>query len=1140
MPNDKDTQALAAAAGVQDGVARIEQGTPLTRLHYFDGKFLRADALTLEQDYHRKLVQLSNLAGGWGVVHGLGISLAQGQLALSPGLAITPTGSTVLLNQGFSASLAELIAAAQPAPTTGQDDFADCDCSAGPGDEGSAGETYYEITVGPLQGLCGNEEVYGKLCEDACVTDTQRPYWREGLVLRLRPFSLPLPTSSSQPLAAIHERSRLASAYFKAEPWLRASLLSASGLSGPLWCNPASLYNRDEVPIGLLARQGDSIRFIDAWSARRERMDSQARGYWQGRMRMRPWNVFLAQILQFQCQLSGVFKPESGDFDPLDDDCRRLRELLVDTRRQLELARQHYAEGSQQILSMLGDESVKIDSALKKLKQSDKQLGHLAEQLGDGNEAGMALPKQRMLLGAGFVELPPAGYLPVQPGKQPVNEQLQRMFGEGVLLHFCAARPDFIPHEVEAAQHMERISLTRGLDNPNQKEEVEIFVPNGEVLAAQGQADGLYWFADIDLKFMDAFKVDKAASALNGELKEAAGAAPIYSKRMQSMASQAEAVDTQTGLSGLARSRRKDNGGAEFTLICQQKVLFSRSVAAPKGSTAGGADGQIEMSAGLPGFYLGLDIDSDPFARREGEIVGGDFEARLGMSLTLEQQERVFGYTLQGPARLRIESVFRAAADVDAVAGELSLFPQMLAFKQGEADPDDEPDQPITLAVLLFRQGDAGQGRVWIEIDLPAVQRLGLRGEANWGGQPRLAEVGLRRRLAAREQYQATHYASGYTAGQQRMLDEDGVFAPILTLREMAALPAAESPLRLDALNAIATLADYTANPAFLARAKARLFPNVQASGPLLVRASEPWVMFRRRRHSSCDSCCTAAPASTVEAFQTWHLQLEDLGQLAALSEAIDQNDVAALKGYKFKRVNILHYLDESQTPIELQQSVRADWKKAKPAPNVLLGRVWESAPRTGQGWQNHYRLRRLVGWLDGLLQPPQRDTIHALPRAPGPLDDSQFDGGMLLVTGGDVPAAQLKHAFYLIQRAEGNAVVQELLKGNGQAWQQVEALLAKQLARRLSLGFDANGALLAADLADLQALRAKATGIDDPFVLLRGNALPAGRDVSKEHQVILQAFTGRSVAERGSSLPQASFGDAPVATLILAVGLGD
>ena len=91
-----------------------------------------------------------------------------------------------------------------------------------------------------------------------------------------------------------------------------------------MWCGGAALYGRDEVVIGLLVREGGSTRVIDAWSGRRERMDAQARSYWQGRMAMRPWAVFTAQILQFQCQLSGALEPGGGGFTAVDD-CDRIR-----------------------------------------------------------------------------------------------------------------------------------------------------------------------------------------------------------------------------------------------------------------------------------------------------------------------------------------------------------------------------------------------------------------------------------------------------------------------------------------------------------------------------------------------------------------------------------------------------------------------------------------------------------------------------------------------------------------------------------------------------------------------------------------------------------------------------------------------
>ena len=298
-----ETTADTVELSVSDGIAFVEQASPLTRLHYFDGKFLRADAFATEQDYHRARVRLANIAGGWGVVHGLEIALRGAQLAVSAGMAITPAGNFVLASAEMRADLAKLLLLNQREESTpGHAAFADCTTPAKAGVKEGAPQAIYEITVGPVEGLCGNEAVYGKLCESACATDSRHPYWREGVVLRLRPRTLALPGSSAVPISAVHLRNRVASAYFALEPGLPASQVSAAGLAGDVWCGGAALYGRDEVVIGLLVREGGTTRVIDAWSGRRERMDAQARGYWQGRMAMRPWNVFLAQILQFQCQ----------------------------------------------------------------------------------------------------------------------------------------------------------------------------------------------------------------------------------------------------------------------------------------------------------------------------------------------------------------------------------------------------------------------------------------------------------------------------------------------------------------------------------------------------------------------------------------------------------------------------------------------------------------------------------------------------------------------------------------------------------------------------------------------------------------------------------------------------------------------
>src|SRR5262245_22013459 len=84
--------------GKQNGIVVIPGATPLTRLNYFDGKFLRASDLKAEQDYLRNLVRQSNQAGGSGVAHGFDVTLAGGDsLKIGPGLGIDPQGRVLLL-----------------------------------------------------------------------------------------------------------------------------------------------------------------------------------------------------------------------------------------------------------------------------------------------------------------------------------------------------------------------------------------------------------------------------------------------------------------------------------------------------------------------------------------------------------------------------------------------------------------------------------------------------------------------------------------------------------------------------------------------------------------------------------------------------------------------------------------------------------------------------------------------------------------------------------------------------------------------------------------------------------------------------------------------------------------------------------
>ncbi len=59
------------------------------------------------------------------------------------------------------------------------------------------------------------------------------------------------------------------------------------------------------VPLAVLL-QVDGRWVVDTWTARRDIGAGSAEDTWRSRLGMRPWNVFMAQVLQFQDQLNAL------------------------------------------------------------------------------------------------------------------------------------------------------------------------------------------------------------------------------------------------------------------------------------------------------------------------------------------------------------------------------------------------------------------------------------------------------------------------------------------------------------------------------------------------------------------------------------------------------------------------------------------------------------------------------------------------------------------------------------------------------------------------------------------------------------------------------------------------------------------
>ena len=342
-----DTGGIVSLDNVSGGIAFVPQTTSLVRLNYYDGKPLRAADLNLEQRGQRALVHLSNQAGGPGVMHGFDVSVLSGPtLALSAGLGVDPAGRVLYLPEGIEVPVADLLSAAKgtssgPGAASGNRNgnrrrmsaFVPCEAEVTAGGVDVPlveGVQLYAVAVAHAEALCGHEDVLGRLCQQGCETAADRPYRNEGVAVLLQPLPLAGPldkTSAGITFTDAHLRSRVASAWF-AQEWAAAgSWLSAARLRAPVWCQGAAAVTGTVVPVGVLGWKGSTVVFLDPWIVRRERMEAPPRSYWAGRMELRPWPVFLAQVLQFQCQYAGMAAAPGGGGDGTDP-CAPSKALL--------------------------------------------------------------------------------------------------------------------------------------------------------------------------------------------------------------------------------------------------------------------------------------------------------------------------------------------------------------------------------------------------------------------------------------------------------------------------------------------------------------------------------------------------------------------------------------------------------------------------------------------------------------------------------------------------------------------------------------------------------------------------------------------------------------------------------------------
>jgi hypothetical protein len=402
-------------------------GGGITRLNPSDGLFLRAQHLTVMEDYALALAQSAAQAAGTGVVYGYRAWIDGATLKVDPGLAIGPDGRPLRCTQ-----IAELDLSALTVDADG----------------------FFVLEVSAASWDYGQENVYSNLCDDPCSGAAAiHPYQAEGITIDLRADSLPGLSAQTDG----RKRNWLASRYYERErerggPWLVPGTpgSAVADLVTIDFAVDTAAPEGNAVPLAVLLNVGGSW-LVDLWIARRDLGDPAPRRAWQSRLAMRPWDVFIAQVLQFQAQLTDFYTAsqagpaKSAAAAELAQTIDSIREQFGNMR-----VKPHW----------LGDSIADLERALP-------QLDKAARRARDPSTYGL-----REL---GFGELPPAGYLPSPPPKQGARAYAEQLFGPYVKVRICCCRADHAVRAVEQAQHLDRIPLDQ--DAQKGTPSVDVLVP---------------------------------------------------------------------------------------------------------------------------------------------------------------------------------------------------------------------------------------------------------------------------------------------------------------------------------------------------------------------------------------------------------------------------------------------------------------------------------------------------------------------------------------------------------------------------------------------------------------------------------------------------------------------------------------
>ena len=405
------TATTSSPLSADSGGTPATVGGGITRLNPSDGLFLRAHHLTVMEDYALELARSAGVAAGTGVVYGYRAWLDGATLKVDAGLAIGPDGRPLRSWEVAERDVSDLTVEA---------------------------DGFFVVEVTSAIWDFGQENVYGNLCDDPCSNGAAiHPCQAEGITINLRADSLPGLSAQTDS----RKRNWLASRYYERErerggPWLVPGTPGSAlaGIATIDFSVATAAPEGSAVPLAVLLNVGGSW-LVDLWIARRDLGDPAPRRAWQSQLAMRPWDVFIAQVLQFQAQLTDLYVAsqagpvKSAAASELAQAIGSIRDQFTDMRVKPR---------------WLGEGIAELEKALPKLDKAAREAKD---------------PSKYGLCDLGFGELPPGGYLPFPAQDQDLAAYVGQLFGPHVKVRICRCRADYAVRAVEHAQHLDRIPL---------------------------------------------------------------------------------------------------------------------------------------------------------------------------------------------------------------------------------------------------------------------------------------------------------------------------------------------------------------------------------------------------------------------------------------------------------------------------------------------------------------------------------------------------------------------------------------------------------------------------------------------------------------------------------------------------------